>query len=37
MNYEWHNDNEILRMNFCKLQIGFLGWVEGGKERKGNY
>lgn len=37
MNYEWHSGNEILRMNLCKLQIGFLGRVEGGKGRKGKY
>lgn len=37
MNYEWCSDNEILRTNFCKVQIGFLGRVEGNKEREGKY
>ena len=26
-----HSDNEILRTNFCGLQIGFLGGVKGGQ------
>jgi hypothetical protein len=33
MNYEWHNDNEILRINFYKPHIGFLGRMEETKEK----